>query len=216
MTQKARKLSRAEKERKREQRKQRTMSLILVFLMVGGLAGVATFNMTGNNNEISEIGGYDVTIGQYADFYDRNYQTQVLFLEVDESKKVPLYTYPQVFSQFTMSGNMTELLDNANSIILSGYRDNEMDAQLNDLLRYDISNNIDIPVIGAIAHTTDSSQLPVITCENSTREQPVVILETGNKTTFIRNNTCIEIMFRPEQTHYVRDKVLYAIYGVEV
>ncbi|MFP4118466.1 MAG: hypothetical protein ACLFTH_00235 [Candidatus Woesearchaeota archaeon] len=213
MVKKTRRLSRAEREKRKEARKQRIMSLVLVFIMLGGLAGFATFNSTGDENGVRTIGPYDVSIEDRADFYRSDRTVQTITLHVGDDS-VPFYTYPDQFSQINSSADLKGTLSNKSMVVISGLGDETTENQLLDMLRYDLSNNAPMTVVGAIPENVSDSQLPVIGCGNATASQPVVSIDFGNQTRYMQDDSCIEITMRPEHTHLVRDRLLYNMYGV--
>lgn len=215
MAKQTKKLSREEKERRKNMKRQRAISLVLVFIMVGGLVGIGAYNMSGGNSA-EQIGPYDASVSQYTDFYRPDYKTNALFLETD-SGQIPFYTQPSDYDRFTTNetGNFTELLYDKHSIIISGYSEKASEGRLLDMLRYDVSNNAPVPIIKATPEPVDELSQAVIDCMNATSSQPVVVIEFSNETTFTRDGSCLKITSKPEHTHIVRDRLLYNLIGVD-
>jgi len=63
---------------------------------------------------------------------------------------------------------------------------------------------------------SETYNLPIITCENSTLEMPVVILKQGNSTNITSNNNCINLEFEQYQLLQIRDILVYLMYGIEI
>ena len=213
---KGRKLSREQREKAREQRNQRIMSLVLVFLMIGSIAGIAAYNMGGSSGgQQQTIGEYDVVIRQRPSFFQPDTSIDAIVMTTDD-KDVVFYSFPDMNSNIQKEGNLTDVLYNKSMVVLSGFETDELNKQLIDLLRYHVYMNApESTQIGSALSTPDnSSQIPVITCENATVSQPVVMLSIGNKTQITSTDSCVDIVFTQQQTRLIRDKLLYSLYGV--
>lgn len=204
-------LSRAERERKKELRQQRRMSIVLVIIMLGGLIGVGAYNMSGNQKE--EIGSFEYTVSSYESFYDPTTTTEVISLETDRGD-VHFYSYPSSVSRLESSVAIKEMLNGSESVIITGAGEEEIESRLLDSLRLHVSTSSPIPILGATTDDAAQGTRPFVTCANATVSQPVITVSFSNQTEITGSGHCINASIKPEQTHLLRDKILYNLYGV--
>ncbi|MGM5480462.1 MAG: hypothetical protein ACQESC_03305 [Nanobdellota archaeon] len=221
MAKKKKRLSRKEREQKKQLRNQRLIALVLTVLMIGSLAGVATFG--GNSGSETMVGNYSANIESNPNFYVPSQSVRTLVIEVPSDQTVYFYSEPQYVSSFLDNDTSLNFLSKAESIVFSKTSNNnsQQEAQLLDLLRLNLNQQSSstiitpeqAPNINNTSLLTTNNRTEVL-CADSSKKQPVILIEFAEDISVDENEGCILIHTRPEQTHIVRDLLLYSAHNI--
>lgn len=193
------------KEVKKEKRMKLIMSVILAGLM---FFSVFSIGLSYLNTEKITYNGLKFKQEETDNGYF--YTTKL------DGKEVFFYTRPNVSMNLPVEGDLS-FLNKASTIIFTVNPRNKI-ASVVDLLRYEYSDLTDKNLVPAVDDVYEEfPQLQKITCENSTKDYPVVYFkETNESSTFKVENNCVLIETNLNEIVYVRDRLLLNILGIAI
>lgn len=200
--------TRMTRDQRQDRRKKKVMSYILVALMVASVAGIWV-SSTSNTNSDYSYGDFSFVVHQEPSL---NYQ--YVFSLKGDSSGLYFYTLPQDVLSIETEGNLSEILAPAQMFVLST-DDNPYYLSFYDQVRFELDMYSQKLSISALLNETDNSDFPVITCDNSTIQTPVIELRVSNQTKIVTNpDGCIVIDSRVGDLALVRDRLMYTSLGI--
>jgi hypothetical protein len=186
----------------KQQRNKKIMGWFVILVMIFSIAGFL-FGSFGS--------GGTSTVLRYGDFKFEQTQ-QGYAVEISDEEHIFSYL-PDEVTDISISPTLHEALQSP--VLQFSYNEaserKEEFATLQFYLERDLHNNNVLVQRG----TTTGEGLQEITCAQATPAKPVIILDEGDKTTFIEDNNCITITTGSTfELIRLYDRLRYAIYGV--
>lgn len=190
-----------------EQKKKRTgivITVIMAFLMIASIFTIVIDNQSQgipNYNGHKFVGtdyGYKTKInGQYMDFY----------------------YHPSDLERISMSPDIIRLINSSTGIaFVFNPEDNVSDnLQYVDIVRYDLSSQIDKLVYFGMTQESDKYQFTIVDCANATKEFPFVVMNYSVDTGFHvsqDNPYCIIMNAKFMELLAAKDRLVYSYYGI--
>lgn len=188
-------------DRKKEKSKQIGMSLIIAGLMIFSVFGVI---LGTQSNEL-----------RYGKFKFKQDSNQYL-LTID-GKQIPFYTLPYDSEYINVSDIIVNKLKEAYFISLTFNPNKDVDnLPLIELARFDFAQYMDGKVVvnGVLESSETYANLPLIDCSNATLQTPVVVFNISDRIGVVDVDNCIFLNARGPEFIRLRDRLLYAYYGV--
>lgn len=190
------------KEAKREIRMKRTMSIVLAGLM---LFSVFAIGLSYINTEKIEYNGFE--------FKENSVNGNAVLETKVDGKKVFIYTYPNSSMMIPSEGDLS-IIQNKDLIFI--VNPNSDLVALIDLMRYEysqFSDNNFIPAADGVYN--NSPYIHHFSCENATKEIPIIhFIESNESTNIKEENNCITINMYNEDAIYIRDRLAMTITGI--
>ena len=180
----------------------------MIFLMVFSIVGFAT------QGGIGATSGFNY--GEYS-FEVRNVEgNQMLFTEVN-NQEIGFYSDPNNAQSITFETEAREHLREAQTVYVTINPNEAIDIERQILLR-DYQQFANREVIRAYTEEDRFDPLPVITCEDATRDRPVLLVEDdfGNFTNGITktDDNCYRVQGSGMNIVLARDYLLYNDLGI--
>lgn len=186
-----------------KQRKQRKSQIImggvLVFLMLFGMMGIFTYN---NSSADYEYNGFEFT------WDGRMYYTEI------EGKEMSFYTLPPQLVDINVTPTFKNKIRSRGMYITFNPNQESNNLIFIDVVRNDLTKNIQSYVISTITEPSDTYDLPIITCENATSTIPVIYINVGNETSVKQEGECLILNGKQSDLLRIRDLIIYTFYGV--
>jgi len=200
--------SQSSRQNKKQKKKQKTISLILVFFMLGSLVAIGLSSIGGNNEDGMKYGDYKFSV----ELVEGTTDQYVVVTRIDK-EDIFFYTLPKDALTIPIEGNLTETLEKAQIILMTS---NPLDeaASYYDLIRYDLSTFSNKQIVGATTEFVEGIELPILTCANATNYTPVVTMTVGNESAITINGACIYVSFTQGDVAPMRDRLLYSLLGI--
>ena len=189
------------KERK-ERRKKVVMSLVISFLMVASAFGVY-------------LGSQQDNIRDYGISFTIDYEAQVYRARID-GQRLSFYYLPSSVSTIPVDQDAIPLIrESLATIVTFDPGLDEFNLQVADLLRFDLAETLNKPLINAVAKPSPLyPSLPVMTCDNATTQMPVISIEADAQPRIFREDNCVRILANATGMLEIRDRFLYEYLGV--
>lgn len=193
----AKKLSpRQRREEKRQRRVRMAIGIFTIGVMVlSTIAFVVVFYATPEGQ-----GGYNF-----------NYQIQDNQLLVQTSAgTVAFVNFPD--ERFTLPDSSTDLLQNAQRVVIAFDPDDEDLSVFTEQVRFDLLNHF--PVSAARIHnSSEYASLPVVSCDDATTQNPIVMFSNQSSGVAVTDN-CIQFGVEGQEVLFARDSLLYSYYDL--
>ncbi len=196
-------MARLNREAKKTRRNRIWMGAITIIIMVSGGLGIFAGELGPGENSMA-----------YGDFMFEN-KPQGWKIEIDNQNMYFVY-HPFEVDKYNLSQNATNMLSGASAIHLSNDPNSALalpvarsqDYLASYLYQYKgkiISNGFSVET---------QYEVPLITCDNATKDVPVILFEEG-ELEIVEEENCIHLN-SPDEYGYglLVDRVLYAIFGV--
>ena len=110
-----------------------------------------------------------------------------------------------------------DLIRNSNYFYLS-FDPHQEDLSLVDYMRFDLKNNMPSTkfYVDAVTQESELYNFPIISCDNSTINTPVIVLENTNTTNISLSNNCLNIEFTNYDFLTVRDMLVYLSNNINI
>lgn len=192
---------RRNKEHQRQRRNQITISIVLVALMALSLFGI--FASSGPGVDSINYNGHQILY---------SYETNSYITDVDGTN-MNFYYSPQ-FLEYIDGDGFYDIVSNANFLVIL-FNPSRNDVQFVDVLRFDLGGVV--PIFSAITKESNLyPNFPVLSCDNSTTEIPIVYLDASLNTTLFVNqtNSCITFSGSQQEILALRDRLMYIRTGI--
>lgn len=125
--------------------------------------------------------------------------------------EVPFYSWPD--SEAPLPQEARESLQQAQSVIITFDPQQEDDLAFLDLVRWEFSQYLPIPIQTGVLTESDDYPYEIITCEQATPQTPVIQFVPGTDGTSYEDS-CITVSAVGEIIVLQRDQMLYAYYDL--
>lgn len=191
---------------RQERRKKVVMSIILSALMILSLAGIYLSSSSAQGS-FKEFGvRFSVVPGSNG-------------VNLYEGKvggvKRSFYFLPSALLGIDYPSEANDVLRSSEALIVSFDPNSSVDSkQYIDLVRFDLFNNLDKPVISAQESDSGEYFLPVVGCDNASASLPVVLFREDDNLSVSFDNNCLVMQGKGGDFLALRDKFLYEYYGI--
>ena len=125
--------------------------------------------------------------------------------------EVQFYSWPT--DHVTPPQEAQQLIRNAESLIVLFDPTDEENLMLLDLVRWDFSQYMTIPVGAAVTEASTAYPLEVGSCETATEQTPVIFFTAGNQGIQVED-ACIIVSAEQDFIILERDQILYSYLGI--
>jgi hypothetical protein len=190
-----------------EHRKRVIMSIVLAALMFFSIFGMWASSIT---SEVIKINEYKFKVEQ-----DEKYSKYPIYTTKVNDQKVFFYYNPQYIVEYDFGVNISEIFNEQEYILFSSNPTSNI-SSLVDNVRYELNQITGKNVIAGFDNEYLGYEgFPIITCDNSSFDMPVVLfIETTNGTNFEKENTCLIINLNKNDGALIRDKILLNSLGI--
>jgi uncharacterized membrane protein len=191
-------------QQRKEKRKKIIIGVVVAALMVLSMLGI----LGGSNNNPDSVEDYGVKFSRKFDG-----RMNYFMAKINGVEKI----YYDLPSQLVGMANGTQTygVRNAEVVIITINPDSDpVNLQLMDLIKFDLENVIDKPIIKAVTNVSAQYNLPVITCDNATTGQVVIQLDETKYENFVFENNCLMASGNKTGLRRVRDRIIYDYYGL--
>lgn len=133
-----------------------------------------------------------------------------IFVQTNQGE-VPFYSWPD--SEAPLPSQATTLIQNAQSLIVLFNPDDEENLVLLDLVRWELSQYMQIPVGAAVTNQSTTYPYDIGSCAIATEQTPVISFTPGNQGVSVEG-ACIIISAEQEGIVLQRDQLLYAYHDL--
>ena len=182
------------------------LAIFIAVIMIGGIGGIFLSN-PGAKQDFS-----------YEKYSFRS-KGDLWVTKIDKQEKA-FYFLPQEVDFLEVSSQASQLLKRSNGAIITSdpYLNTTGKLQAVAIFKAELTQTMfdkNKQVILASTKPINSSELPVITCENSTILFPVMYIDYGNETKIEAVNECIVVSAVNERTLIaILENLRYRLYGV--
>ncbi|MCF7799024.1 hypothetical protein K9M74_03905 [Candidatus Woesearchaeota archaeon] len=205
-------IKRPNREDRIQKRKQAVVTYFIVILMISSVAGFALSSNSMNSSDKLEYNGFIFESTTVDHPLASGYNMNAL---VEKTTGALFYASPYQVEQIPTEGNVSWALKDKPYFIYTF----ESDATFNtvhDWLRFEFASQTTKNIIPAVISLNETyPSFPVLTCENSTIDMPVIFIEQGNSTIIrVDENACVQIKTRSQDILMVRDRLFYSFSGI--
>ncbi len=187
-------------EQKKERRKKIMMGFVLVFLMIFSVMGII-------------IGQQGSEVLRYND-YKFEVVENVYYTTIEGETKGFNY-FPSELENLGLNEEILMILMNAPMIYFTFNPESEQqDLVYIDLVRKDLTDNINKMIIDGMTTESEIYNLPIISCENSTSYVPVIYFNQSINLSVKKVDDCIVLNAKNYDFLKLRDLLIYKINGV--
>lgn len=209
----------ATKKAKRESQNKVFIGVIITIFMVSSIAGIVLYRA--DNTPAAGQNKATLTLSGKPYVFETKIETSGSpYYSVTEGSSLPFKVYflPQQLSSLKMSDESQSLVMDSAFYYVSF---DPEDPAINylDFIRFEVRNNLPAGryFVDAVTQESESYNLPVMGCDNSTAEAPVIILGVNTNATQInQTGNCLKISFAQYDMFRVRDSLIYLSRGIEV
>ena len=144
------------------------------------------------------------------DGLDYRIDNNQLFVQT-RTGEVPFYSWPD--SEAPLPREAVSLIQNAQSVIVLFDPEDEENIMLLDLVRWELSQYMQIPVGAAVTNETTAYPYDVGSCDIATQQTPVLYFAPGNEGVSVED-ACITISAQQEGIILQRDQILYSYFDL--
>lgn len=176
---------------------------VIVIMIASSLAFV--FNEQQSTTGSLKYNGYNIGV---------NAQNTRYILEYEKSVYTFFY-HPTELAYYEVDQATVPLIKGAEAVYVSV--DPEVDVlslQYQDLLRYDLGQVINKPVIGGVQTSSEAYAFPVITCANATVQAPVLLFNASGTADIVVEGSCIIMNAQGNEVLRMKDLLTYYLLGV--
>jgi len=130
-------------------------------------------------------------------------------------QKLFFYYLPSTALEIEAFDTLDDVLQSSPAIMLT-FNPNMSAENLQyvDIIRLDLQESLDKPVISAVTHEGSSYPLPVVTCDNASIEFPLFSFEIGEEPMIVNDGACVRLIANGTDFALVRDRLVYEYYDV--
>jgi len=187
--------------RRKEKKSGKLMALIITIIMVSSIAGYVILDSeTGSELEYN---GYE--FNREKDGFSTDFNGIMM----------KFHFFPTDVEHIYFESAETALLKDAAGIRITSDIGSPLQSAIS-LLEFEIENNlIKLNKLAAHGFTKENNNLPIITCNDSDKDNPVIYITKGNSTAVESEDSCITITARTEyDVIRIKDALLYRILGI--
>jgi len=187
---------------RQEQRRKVLVSVVLAALMVMSGFGVYLSNQQSRAPVVKDFG-----VKFRVDPSGRFYEAEL------GGRDIPFYYLPSAVSSLRLADK--SLLGDADAVVVSFDPDvSPRNLQFLDVVRFDIAQYFQKPVIQAVGMPSSFYSLPVIGCVNASASVPVIFFNVSEKPRVRVDGYCVVASANMTGFLELRDALLYDQYGV--
>lgn len=176
------------------------MGGVLVLLMVMSMLGVMLYG--GESSDALEYNGQKFTLSENILLTDINGQQEMFFV------------MPQQVTQINKPVDFAQSLQTQKIILTFNPNSNPGDLPYLDLIRQDFTRNFKSQVISGVTEQSDVYQIPVITCNDSTPEIPVIEFRNSLNLSIEKEGNCLIYNGNLADFLKLRDLTIYTYHGI--
>jgi hypothetical protein len=190
------------REEKKEKRRQIWMSIILSVVMITSVFGV----LLGSQSNELRYNKHKFTVVD-----NTHYSTKI------DGKQIAFYSLPPETAQINVSSVTVNKIKEAYFVAVTFDPNVEKQSlAMIELSRFDFATAFTgkTVVSGVTNSSSEYSGLPIMSCANATLKTPVIYFNISNVAGIADIDNCIYINGRGNEIIRMRDRMLYAYYGV--
>lgn len=198
------------KTKKKKKNKQKTNMLWVLFIAIMFVIssfGVITTSNNPNQNQF-----------KYKD-HEFTYTSNSMITTTIDNQILEFYIEPFYVEDYLIDPDFINNINNADFIYISTQANFELPEMMNaaGLASFDLIN--DLLKLGKLSVNAMSEEnpydLPVISCENSSEKNPVILLKSDNETKITREGYCLILSSNSPQGFLIlRDAVAYRLFNI--
>ena len=190
--------------RRKPKDKKKINTIMAVFIAVIMISSMAGMMMNNNDSQLS-YNGHKFKMADNQIYTEINGETYFF------------YYFPADLESLNTSEEIKANLKGLQMFYFTFDPDSESLSYI-DKARFDLSNDLaktEFFFANAKTKESDSYDVPIITCDNSTTFVPVIYFKEGNRTGFFQEGNCIIAESQTKEGFLaLKDKLLYIILGV--
>jgi len=177
------------------------ITVALVFLMVSSTLGFISLQTQGTQLTYN---GYD--------FVQTN---QGYSTSIDDTQMTFQY-FPDTIDHIEVPQSLLNTILNSKVVTVT-YNPQDNNTESLALIQYNLFKTLEIKDIYIIRALTNNTgyNLPQVSCDNATFQNPVIHLKTGNQTEFTKENNCLIVSgYNRVEFAQIHDRLLYGLLEV--
>ena len=190
-----------------EQRRKRmgmTMTIVMAFIMIASIFVIVI------DNQAQGIPAYNKHkfVGT-----DQGFQTKI------NGEYMGFYYYPADLERIPLSPAIATIINESTGLafVFNSEENISDNLQYIDLVRYDVSLQLDKPIFFGLTQESDKYDFAVVECTNATKEFPFIIMNYSSDTGFYaseENPYCIFMNAKFLELLAAKDRLIYTYYGI--